>query len=123
MAGIKTTIPVANLDRAIEENIIATQAELEWRRQRLNYRRSEARHKGVVTEAILMWRSKSLRVAVDNISRSGVMICFEGPLSVGEEVHLEFDGHGGLSGTVHWVRQGRAGIALEENAIDLVIRA
>jgi hypothetical protein len=43
VAGIKTTIAKANLDRAIEENIIATQAELEWRRQRLSYQPSVPR--------------------------------------------------------------------------------
>jgi hypothetical protein len=107
---------------ALEDQIAATQATLQWHEQKLAYRRSEARHGGVVTEAIMMWRRKSIRVAVENISPSGVMISFEGPLDVGEDVHLEFDGQGSLSGLVHWVRNGRAGIALEENAIDIVVR-
>ena len=122
MGSIEATIPGSGLGPALEDQIAVTQATLQWRQQRLAYRRSEARHKGVVTEAIMMWRSKSIRVEIENISRSGLMIRFEGPLIVGEEVDLEFDGQGSLSGSVHWVRDGRAGIAFDGNAIDLVVR-
>ena len=84
-------------------------------------RRSEHRHIGAVTEAVLVWRHKSLRVPVENISKSGVMVRFSGPIAVGEEVHLEFDGFRGLAGCVQWVAQEKVGISLDEGAIDIVI--
>jgi hypothetical protein len=121
MTSSKAT-PPSPADLSLEHDIVAvTQAQLQWRKQRLRHVRSEARHKGLITEAILMWRRKSLRVEVENVSRRGVMICFEGPLAVGEDVQLEFDGHGSLSGSVHWVRDGRAGIALDESALDIPV--
>jgi hypothetical protein len=84
MTSSKAT-PPSPADLSLEHDIVAvTQAQLQWRKQRLRYVRSEARHKGLITEAILMWRRKSLRVEVENVSRRGLMICFEGPLAVGK---------------------------------------
>jgi hypothetical protein len=110
-SSVETVEPVEAAAHTVATALLA--------RRLASFRRSEFRHSGVVSEALLFWRSKSLRVQVDNVSSSGTMIRFSGPLEIGEDVLLEFDGFAALSGVVQWVKSGRVGIAFEEDAIQI----
>lgn len=49
-------------------------------------------------------------VRLGNLSRSGAMVAFAGPLADGDEVVLHLLDQGRVTGQVRWSRDGRAGI-------------
>ncbi len=87
--------------------------------RRTTNQRREDRHWGVVDRALIVFRRKKTLVKVVNISSSGVMIESEIEPRIGEAVGIEFEGFDRLEGAVCWVKQGRIGIDVGEEAIAL----
>jgi hypothetical protein len=87
--------------------------------RRATNQRREDRHFGVIDRALIVFRRKKLLVRVVNVSSSGLMI--EGEIApwIGEQVGVEIEASGRLSGTVRWVKHGRIGIEVPEGSIAL----
>lgn len=87
--------------------------------RRTTNQRREDRHWGVVDRAMIVFRRKKSLVRVVNISTGGVMIESEILPRIGEAITIEFEGFSRLNGVVRWVRQGRIGLDVGEDAIAL----
>lgn len=87
--------------------------------RRTTNQRREDRHWGVVDRAMIIFRRKKSLVRVVNISTSGVMIESDILPRIGEAIAIEFEGFNRLDGTVRWIRQGRIGLDVGEDAIAL----
>jgi len=87
--------------------------------RRTTNQRREDRHWGVVERAMVAFRRKKTLVRVINVSSSGLMIESEFEPRIGESVRVEFEGFTPLEGIVRWVKQGRIGIDVGEDAIAL----
>ena len=87
--------------------------------RRTTNQRREDRHWGVVDRAMIVFRRKKSLVRVVNISTGGVMIESDIMPRIGEAIAIEFEGFSRLDGTVRWVRQGRIGLDVGEDAIAL----
>lgn len=87
--------------------------------RRTTNQRREDRFHGVVDRATLVYRRKRILVKVVNISQGGVMVeCHIQP-RIGEKIGLEFENFDRLEGVVCWVKQGRIGLDVGEDAIEL----
>jgi hypothetical protein len=77
---------------------------------RIEERRSEERHEGLVERAVLHFRGGQFEVLVINISSRGTQI--ECPIAprLGENVIVEFEACSRLHAFVRWVRDGRIGL-------------
>jgi hypothetical protein len=87
--------------------------------RRTTNQRREDRFHGVVDRATLVFRRKKMLVKVVNISGSGVMIESSLMPRIGEKVGLEFEDFDRLEAVVRWVKQGRIGLDVGEDAIEL----
>ena len=87
-------------------------------RRKTNQRREDRFH-GAVERATLTFRRKKSLVRVINISGGGVMVESGIKPRIGEKVGLQFDGFDRLEAVVCWVRQGRIGLDVGEDAIDI----
>ncbi|MGZ8281830.1 MAG: PilZ domain-containing protein [Allosphingosinicella sp.] len=87
-------------------------------RRRTNQRREDRFH-GQVERATILFRRKKLLVRVVNVSAGGVMIETGIIPRIGEAVGLQFDGFDRLEAIVRWVRRGRIGLDVGEDAIDV----
>lgn len=87
--------------------------------RRTTNQRREDRHWGVVDRALVVFRRKKTLVKVVNISTSGLMIESDIVPRIGETLFVEFEGFSRLEGTVCWVKQGRIGLDVGEDAIAL----
>jgi hypothetical protein len=87
--------------------------------RRTTNQRREDRHWGVVDRALIVFRRKKTLVRVVNISTGGLMIETEIEPRIGETIRVEFEGFSPLEGTVRWIKQGRIGLDVGEDAIDL----
>ena len=87
-------------------------------RRRTNQRREDRFH-GAVDRATIIFRRKKSLVKVVNISPGGLMIESAIMPRIGETVGLEFEGFDRLEAVVRWVRQGRIGLDVGENAIEV----
>jgi hypothetical protein len=100
-----------------EGSLVALQI-LRSERRTTNQRR-EDRHWGVVDRAMIVFRRKKSLVRVINISASGLMIESDILPRIGESIAIDFEGFSRLEGVVRWVRQGRIGLDVGEDAIAL----
>ena len=87
-------------------------------RRRTNQRREDRFH-GAVERAIVMFRRKKSLVPVLNISGGGVMIESSIMPRIGETIFLEFEGFDRLEAVVRWVAQGRIGLDVGEDSIEV----
>jgi hypothetical protein len=87
--------------------------------RRTTNQRREDRFHGVVDRATVVFRRKKTLVKVINISGSGVMIESSLLPRIGEKVGLEFEDFDRLEAVVRWVKQGRIGLDVGEDAIEL----
>jgi hypothetical protein len=87
-------------------------------RRKTNQRR-EDRFQGAVERATLVFRRKKSLVKVVNISGGGVMIESAIMPRIGETVGLEFEGFDRITAVVRWIRQGRIGLDVGEDAIEV----
>ena len=87
-------------------------------RRKTNQRREDRFH-GAVERATLTFRRKKSLVPVINISGGGVMIESGILPRIGEKVGLQFEGFDQLEAIVRWVRQGRIGLDVGEDAIEV----
>jgi len=87
-------------------------------RRQTNQRR-EDRFQGEVERATLTFRRKKSLVRVVNISGGGLMIESGIIPRIGEKVGLQFEGFDRLEAVVRWVRQGRIGLDVGEDSIDV----
>lgn len=87
-------------------------------RRQTNQRR-EDRFQDAVERATLTFRRKKSLVRVVNISGGGLMIESGIMPRIGEKVGLQFEGFDRLEAVVRWVRQGRIGLDVGENSIDV----
>jgi hypothetical protein len=85
--------------------------------RRMTNQRREDRHRGVVDRAMIVFRRKKLLAKVVNISPSGVMIEAEIMPRIGETVGVEFEGMPRIEGVVRWIREGRIGLDVGDQAI------
>lgn len=85
--------------------------------RRMTDQRREDRHRGVVDRAMILFRRKKLLVRVVNISSSGLMIETEIMPHIGEKIAVEFEGMPRIEGAVCWIRNGRIGLDVGEEAI------
>ncbi len=72
--------------------------------------RWEARHSGLVDDAVLAARGRERLVRVINISGEGAMTTAASGLRIGEKVSLRLVGDVVALGSVRWIRDGRMGI-------------
>jgi hypothetical protein len=87
--------------------------------RRTTNQRGEDRFHGAVERATLTFRRKKSLVKVVNVSSGGVMIESGIMPRIGESVGLEFEGFDRLEAVVRWVRQGRIGLDVGEDSIDI----
>ena len=87
--------------------------------RRTTDQRREDRFQGVVERATIVFRGKKTLVPVVNVSGSGAMIESHIVPRIGERIGLLFDGFDTVEGVVCWVREGRIGLDVGEDAIDL----
>ena len=87
--------------------------------RRTTDQRREDRHWGIVERAMIVFRRKKSLVRVVNVSAGGLMIESDIEPRIGETICVQFEGFGQLQGTVRWVRQGRVGLDVGEDAIAL----
>jgi hypothetical protein len=87
-------------------------------RRQTNQRR-EDRFQNAVERATLTFRRKKSLVRVVNISGGGLLIESGIMPRIGEKVGLQFEGFDRLEGVVRWVRQGRIGLDVGEDSIDV----
>lgn len=72
--------------------------------------RNEARHSGLVDDAVLSARGRESLVRVVNISGDGAMVTPATALRIGEPVALRLVGDIRVEGAVRWIRGNRMGI-------------
>ena len=72
--------------------------------------RFEARHSGLVDDAVLGARGREQLVRVVNISREGAMVTPALALRIGEPVSLRLQGDVRADGAIRWIRDGRMGV-------------
>ena len=77
------------------------------------------RFHGAVERATLTFRRKKSLVPVINVSGGGLMIETGIVPRIGEKVGLQFEGFDQLEAIVRWVRQGRIGLDVGEDAIEV----
>ena len=82
--------------------------------------RFEARHSGLVDDAVLAARGREKLVRVVNISAEGAMIAPALSLRIGEAVSLRLAGDVRVTGSVRWIRDGRMGVNF---TVPLIIEA
>ena len=82
--------------------------------------RFEARHSGLVDDAVLGARGREQLVRVVNVSREGAMVAPALGLRIGEPVTLRLAGDIRVAGSIRWIRDGRMGINFD---VPLVIEA
>ena len=87
-------------------------------RRKTNQRREDRFH-GAVERATLTFRRKKSLVKVVNVSGGGVMVESGIMPRIGEKVALEFEGFDRLEAVVRWVREGRIGLDVGEDSIDI----
>ena len=87
-------------------------------RRQTNQRREDRFH-GAVERATLTFRRKKSLVPVINVSGGGLMIETGIVPRIGEKVGLQFEGFDQLEAIVRWVRQGRIGLDVGEDAIEV----
>lgn len=87
--------------------------------RRATDQRREDRFQGVVERATILFRGKKTLVPVVNVSGGGAMIESHIVPRIGERIGLVFDGFDAIEGVVRWVKQGRIGLDVGEDAIDL----
>lgn len=87
--------------------------------RRATNQRREDRFRGVVERATIVFRRKKSLVKVVNVSGGGVMIESNILPRIGERIDLEFEGFDRLEAVVRWVRDGRVGLDVGEDSIDL----
>ena len=113
--------PVARKENCRRKGPGATLVDIEIAREerrRTNQRR-EDRFAGAVERATLTFRRKKSLVPVVNISGGGVMIESGIMPRIGEKVGLQFEGFDQLEAIVRWVRRGRIGLDVGEDAIEV----
>lgn len=81
--------------------------------RRLLDQRDEERSENVSHTAVLTHDDNRHVVAVVNLSASGVMIRYQGPLGEGDQVYLQLLDHGTVSGQVRWIRDGLIGVEFD----------
>ncbi|MFN3944056.1 MAG: PilZ domain-containing protein [Allosphingosinicella sp.] len=87
--------------------------------RRITNQRREDRHRGIVERAMIGFRRKKLLVKVVNISASGLMIEADIEPRIGERISVTFEGMPRIDGIVRWVREGRIGLDVGDQAIAL----
>ena len=113
--------PVARKERCRRSRSGTTLVDIEIAREerRKTNQRREDRFHGAVERATLTFRRKKSLVPVINISGGGVMIESGIMPRIGEKVGLQFEGFDQLEAIVRWVRQGRIGLDVGEDAIEV----
>lgn len=90
---------------------------------RVERRRADQRHenrfRGVVDRATIVFRRKRQLVRIVNVSGSGVMIESNITPHIGEVMRLEFENFEPLQAVVRWVKKGRIGLDVGQDAIEL----
>jgi hypothetical protein len=119
--GVKPTTPIATKENCRRKShasggslaaIPIARAE-----RRMTDQRREDRHRNIVERAMIVFRRKKSLVQVINISASGVMIETEIMPRIGETIAIEFEGMPRIDGIVRWIREGRIGLDVGDQAI------
>jgi hypothetical protein len=81
--------------------------------KRLLDERAEDRLPATSTAA-MEFRGRRHVVRLINTSASGAMVIFPEVPHIGEQVSLQLLGHGEISASVRWVRDGRIGVSFDD---------
>ena len=113
--------PVARKESCRRKGPVSTLVDIEVAREerRKTNQRREDRIAGAVERATLTFRRKKSLVPVVNISGGGVMIESGIMPRIGETVTLQFEGFDPLDAVVRWIRQGRIGLDVGEDSIEV----
>lgn len=84
-------------------------------------RRAQERTVSVLLNAGVAQGGRDGLCRVRNLSDSGMMIETHIPLTVGEDVSFQLRTGRAITGSVRWVKDNRAGIALERGGVDAVL--
>lgn len=87
--------------------------------RRMTNQRREDRHRNIVDSSTIIFRRKKIAVRVINISSGGIMIESDIMPRIGESVSVQFEGMARIEGIVRWVRGGRIGLDVGDEAIEL----
>lgn len=88
--------------------------------QRKVDRRHEPRSAGAAEQATVTFRQREHRVALLNVSRSGVMVAAEFLPKIGERLQVAFEGCNPTRCMVRWIRNGRIGLEFVKETTLLV---
>jgi hypothetical protein len=88
--------------------------------QRKIDRRHEPRSTGAAEQVTITFRQREHRVALLNVSRTGVMVAAEFLPKVGERLQIAFEGCNPTRCMVRWIRNGRIGLEFVKETTLLV---
>jgi hypothetical protein len=120
--GVKSYSPVTAKEPCRRDTPVGgslTAIRINRQERRATHQRREDRFRDVVEDAILVFRRKKLPVKVLNISSSGTMVETDLIPRIGEKIGVEFEGFERIEGIVRWIRDGRIGLDLGDEAIHL----
>jgi hypothetical protein len=82
--------------------------------KRTHDERAELRPSTRSETAAMNFRGRRHIVRLINTSSSGAMVFFNKVPHIGEQVSLQLLGHGEISASVRWVRDGRIGVSFDD---------